>query len=115
VPIPGRARDKIVEMEVRIFSNLRRPGVGLPPRRESSRPLLPQHARHCPVLEAGSTLGFVVYAPLEPKESVYVEHEGDGRYKLFAPFGLDWTGGPVGLVAVEAIYRWFRFRDWLKG
>jgi gamma-glutamylputrescine oxidase len=41
--------------------------------------------------------------------------EGDGRYKLFAPFGLDWTGGPVGLVAVEAIYRWFRFRDWLKG
>ena len=69
-------------MEVRIFSNLRRPGVGLPPRRESSRPLLPQHARHCPVLEAGSTLGFMVYAPLEPKESVYVEHEGDGRYKF---------------------------------
>jgi hypothetical protein len=56
--------------------------VGLPPRRESSRPLLPQHARHCPVLEAGSTLGFMVYAPLEPKESVYVEHEGDGRYKF---------------------------------
>jgi hypothetical protein len=69
-------------MEVRTFSNLRRPGVGLPPRRESSRPLLPQHARHCPVLEAGSTLGFMVYAPLEPKESVYVEHEGDGVYKF---------------------------------
>ena len=69
-------------MEVRIFSNLRRPGVGLPPRRESSRPLLPQHARHCPVLEAGSNLGFMVYAPLEPKESVYVEFEGDGRYKF---------------------------------
>jgi glycine/D-amino acid oxidase-like deaminating enzyme len=41
--------------------------------------------------------------------------EGDERYRLFAPFGLDWTGGPVGLVAAEAIYRWYRFRDWLKG
>jgi hypothetical protein len=69
-------------MEVRHFPNSRRPGVGLPPRRESSRPLLPQHSRHCPVLEAGSALGFMVYAPLEPKESVYVEYEGDGRYKF---------------------------------
>jgi len=41
--------------------------------------------------------------------------EGDERYKLFTPFGLDWTGGPGGLVAAEAIYRWYRFRDWLKG
>jgi gamma-glutamylputrescine oxidase len=41
--------------------------------------------------------------------------EGDKRYQLFAPFGLDWTGGPVGLAAAEAIYRWYRFRDWLKG
>lgn len=40
---------------------------------------------------------------------------GDERYRLFAPFGLDWTGGPVGLAAAEAIYRWYRFRDWLKG
>ena len=24
--------------------------------------------------------------------------EGDDRYKLFAPFGLDWTGGAVGLL-----------------
>jgi hypothetical protein len=54
----------------------------MPPRREATRPLLPQHSRHCPVLEAGSALGFMVYAPLEPKESVYVEHEGDGRYKF---------------------------------
>lgn len=52
------------------------------PRREASRPLLPQHARHCPVLEAGSSLGFMVYAPLEPKESLYIEHEGEGRYKF---------------------------------
>lgn len=40
--------------------------------------------------------------------------EGDDRYRLFAPFGLDWTGGRAGLVAVEAIYRWNRFRDWLR-
>jgi len=39
---------------------------------------------------------------------------GDERYKLFAPFGLDWTGGPGGLVAAEAICRWHRFRDWLQ-
>jgi hypothetical protein len=56
--------------------------VGLTPRREASRPLLPQHSRHCPVLEAGSALGFMVYPPLEPKETLYVEHEGDGRYKF---------------------------------
>ena len=44
--------------------------------------MLPQHARHCPVLEAGSALGFMVYPPLEPKESLYIEYEGDGRYKF---------------------------------
>ena len=54
----------------------------MPPKREGSRPLLPQHARHCPVLEAGSAMGFMVYASLESKESVYVEFEGDGRYKF---------------------------------
>ena len=69
-------------MEVRLSPNSRRPGVGLKPRREGTRPLLPQHARHCPVLEAGSALGFMVYAPLEPRESLYVEYEGDGRYKF---------------------------------
>ena len=69
-------------MEVRWFPNSRRPGAGQQPRREATRPLLPQHARHCPVLEAGSALGFMVYAPLEPKESLYIEFEGDGRYKF---------------------------------
>ena len=69
-------------MEVRLSPNSRRPGVGLKPRREGTRPLLPQHARHCPVLEAGSALGFMVYPPLEPKESLYLEYEGDGRYKF---------------------------------
>jgi hypothetical protein len=69
-------------MEVRLFPNSMRPGVGQKPRREAQRPLLPQHARHCPVLEAGSALGFMVFAPLEPKESYYVEYEGDGKYKF---------------------------------
>lgn len=69
-------------MEVRLFPNSRRPGVGQRPRRESHRPLLPQHARHCPVLEAGSALGFLVYPPLEPNESYHVEFQGDGRYQF---------------------------------
>jgi hypothetical protein len=69
-------------MEVRLFPNMRRPGVGLKPRRESQRPLLPQHARHCPVLEAGSALGFLVFPPLEPHESFLVEFNGDGQYRF---------------------------------
>ena len=56
--------------------------MGLTPRREPQRPRLPQHARHCPVLEAGSASGFMVYAPLELRESYYVEYEGDGRYEF---------------------------------
>src|SRR5881296_731557 len=69
-------------MEVRMFPNSSRPGVGMKPRRESQRPLLPQHARHCPVLEAGSALGFLVYPALEPNESFHIEFQGEGRYQL---------------------------------
>lgn len=69
-------------MEVRLFPNGARPGVGLKPRRESQRPFLPQHARHCPVLEAGSTLGFMVYPPLEPHEAYHIEFQGEGRYEF---------------------------------
>ena len=69
-------------MDIRTFPNSARPGVGLPPRRESQRPLLPQHARHCPVLEAGSALGFLIYPPLEPFESFYVGYYGEGRYQF---------------------------------
>ncbi|MEP7117814.1 MAG: hypothetical protein ABI880_09540, partial [Acidobacteriota bacterium] len=67
-------------MEVRMFSNAGRPGVGQRPRREGQRPLLPQHARHCPVLESGSALGFMVYPPLEPNEAVHIAFEGEGKY-----------------------------------
>jgi hypothetical protein len=69
-------------MEVSLFPNLRRPGFGLKPRREARRPLLPQHARHCPVLEAGSALGFLVHPPLAEHELVQVGYEGEGRYQL---------------------------------
>src|SRR5882762_6279375 len=69
-------------MEVRIFPNSDRPGVGVRPRREGQRPLLPQHARHCPVLEAGSALGFLVYPPLEANESFYIDYQGEGRYRI---------------------------------
>ena len=69
-------------MEVRLFSNSSRPGIGLKPRRESQRPLLPQHARHCPVLEAGSGLGFLVFPALDPHESFYIEFLGEGQYRF---------------------------------
>jgi hypothetical protein len=69
-------------MDVRTFPNQMRPGVGQKPRRESQRPTLPQHARHCPVLEAGSSLGFLVYPSLGPTESFYLEYRGDGAYRF---------------------------------
>jgi hypothetical protein len=69
-------------MEVRLFPNSFRPGAGLKPKRESQRPLLPQHSRHCPVLEAGSAAGFLVFPPLEPRESYSVEYQGEGQYRF---------------------------------
>jgi hypothetical protein len=69
-------------MEIRTFPNSARPGVGQKARKEASRPLLPQHARHCPVLEAGSALGFLVFPPLEKHEAFQVSYEGEGRFKF---------------------------------
>jgi hypothetical protein len=79
-------------MEVRLFPNSFRPGIGLKPRRESQRPLLPQHSRHCPVLEAGSAAGFLVFPPLQPQESYSVEYQGEGQYRftLFIGGGDKW-------------------------
>src|SRR5437764_11474025 len=103
-------------MEVRLFPNSRRPGVGLKPRRESQRPLLPQHARHCPVLEAGSALGFLVYPALEPTESFHIEYQGEGRYQFlyFLNVGGKWEPiftvniilpiGSIGMIKEEVVF-----------
>ncbi|MDZ7778477.1 MAG: hypothetical protein U5R14_00885 [Gemmatimonadota bacterium] len=69
-------------MEVTIYPNQARPGVGLRPKSESQRPLLPQHSRHCPVLEAGSALGYLVYPPLEKHEAFFVDYHGEGVYEF---------------------------------
>jgi hypothetical protein len=78
-------------MEVTLFPNPRRPGIGLRPKREGQRPLLPQHARHCPVLEAGSTAGFLVHPPLDEKETFHITFEGEGRYRFV--YSVNPTGG----------------------
>jgi len=81
-------------MEVRLFPNSSRPGVGLKPKRDSNRPLLPQHARNCPVLEAGSSVGYLVFPRLEPFESFYVGYYGEGRYQFVYYFRTpkgDWS------------------------
>jgi len=87
-------------MEVRLFPNSARPGVGLKPRSEAQRPLLPQHARQCPVLEAGSAMGFLVFPPLEPYESYYIGHEGDGRYQ-FVYYLAPPDGSPQAMFTID--------------
>ena len=89
-------------MEVSLFPNPRRPGIGMKPRREAQRPFLPQHARLCPVLEAGSSLGFMVYPSLGEKETFQIGYEGEGRYDLVYSVNAksnDWT--PVFSVAFQ--------------
>ncbi|MGC4049051.1 MAG: hypothetical protein QM757_06000 [Paludibaculum sp.] len=80
-------------MQVRLFPNPRRPGIGLRPKRESQRPLLSQHARHCPVLEAGSAAGFLVHPPLNEGESFHIGFDGEGCYRFvysLNPSGAQW-------------------------
>ena len=105
-------------MEVGLFPNTRRPGIGKRPHRESQRPLLPQHARHCPVLEAGSALGFMVHPPLGENEIFEIGYEGEGRYVLaysINPTGRKWesvfsisyqmpAGGIGGIKEVPTMY-----------
>lgn len=40
--------------------------------------------------------------------------EGDDRYRLFAPFGLTPTGGPIGAAAAQISYWFYGLRDALK-
>jgi glycine/D-amino acid oxidase-like deaminating enzyme len=37
--------------------------------------------------------------------------DGDDRYRLFAPFGLAWTGGPMGPVAAQLTYWKLQLQD----
>ncbi|MCB9990280.1 MAG: FAD-binding oxidoreductase [Rhodospirillales bacterium] len=39
--------------------------------------------------------------------------EGDETYKLFEPFGFDYTAGPLGPLVAQAVYRGWEFKDWL--
>jgi hypothetical protein len=80
-------------MNVTLFPNPRRPGFGLRPKIEAQRPLLPQHARLCPVLEAGSSLGALVYPSLAENEQVQIGYEGEGIYHFgyaVNPTGKKW-------------------------
>lgn len=100
-----------------MFPNKVRPNSGKKPHREAQRPLLPQHSRHCPVLEAGNAAGFMVYPALDPNESCYIEYEGEGRYK-FVYYQQDANGkfnpvfamlmiqsvGSVGMMKEEVIF-----------
>jgi len=40
--------------------------------------------------------------------------EGDDRWRLFAPFGLDWAGGPLGPLAAQASYWAYQAGDRLR-
>lgn len=75
--------------------------MGRRPHSEARRPWLPQHARHCPVLEAGSALGFLVYPPLGENESYQVRYLPGNSYR-FSFFVNDATGNPDLVFAVTS-------------
>ena len=68
-------------VDVTILPNRFRPGIGLAPARVAQRPWLPQHARLCPVLEAGSALGYLVYPPLRLDEALQILY-ADTKYQV---------------------------------
>src|SRR6185295_13168664 len=68
-------------VEVTVLPNRSRPGIGLPPARVAQRPWLPQHARLCPVLEAGSALGYLVYPPLRLDEALQILY-ANSKYQV---------------------------------
>jgi gamma-glutamylputrescine oxidase len=41
--------------------------------------------------------------------------EGDDRYRMFAPFGLTWAGGPMGRAYAQATFWYFALRDRFRG
>jgi hypothetical protein len=105
-------------LTVTVLPNQRRPDAGRSPSSEPRRPWLPQHARLCPVLEAGSSLGFLLFAPLREGESYQIRYLADHSYR-FSFYINDQHGNPDlafaiattpsagggGLMADELIYR----------
>ncbi|MDR0779400.1 MAG: hypothetical protein LBF16_01735 [Pseudomonadales bacterium] len=80
-------------MQVTLFPNSRRPGIGLRPKKEAQRPSLPQHSRLCPVLEAGSSLGYLIYPALAENEQFHIGYEGEGLFQFgyaVNPTGRKW-------------------------
>ena len=44
-----------------------------------------------------------------------VTRDGDQRYQLFKPFGLEFTGGPyLGAAAAQTFYWWYTMRDHIR-
>jgi hypothetical protein len=105
-------------LTVTTLPNQRRPEAGRQPASEARRPWLPQHARLCPVLEAGSALGCLVYPPLKDSESYQVRYLPDNTFR-FSFFVNDQSNAPDlafvtvttpsagggGLMADELVYR----------
>lgn len=80
-------------LDVTILPNQRRPQAGHSPHSEARRPWLPQHARLCPVLEAGSALGCLVYPPLNENESYQIRFLPGNTFR-FSFFVNNTTGQP---------------------
>lgn len=87
-------------LDVTMIPNQRR-AVGRPPSAAAQRAWLPQHARHCPVLEAGNALGALVYPPLKDNESFQVRYLTGNRYR-FSFFVMSPDGQPDLVFAVES-------------
>jgi hypothetical protein len=78
-------------VQVTILPNQRRPEMGKFPARENRRAWLPQQARFCPVLEDGSRLGFLVYPPLDDRETCQIRYMPNSTYR-FSMFVNDDNG-----------------------
>jgi hypothetical protein len=61
-------------VDVLVLPNRYRPGVGLPAARVAQRAWLPQSARQCPVLEAGSAIGYLIYPALRMDEALQIAY-----------------------------------------
>ncbi|GMU40756.1 MAG: hypothetical protein AMXMBFR23_16220 [Chloroflexota bacterium] len=69
-------------MDVIVLPHRGRPGVGRQPIPDGHRGTLPEQARLCPVLEDGSRLGFLVYPPLAPTETLEIRLQPDLAFRL---------------------------------